>query len=166
MEHVNSLIGTSEGDRPAELNTEKKGGGFIGFVVKQLLLSNYSLSVYLNNWREELYTPVAARIICFELFSVLLMLQCIFYPKLKNQQDVIYFCSIATFMFYLSFFYIRNYIVLLIKKYKIKMEYQLNSNELPSRTTAVFLLANSILILLAFTAKEFYEYHTRFFWWN
>ena len=167
MEHVNTLIGNTGEGSPFHINEDNNNNkGIFRMILQNVLLANYSLSVYLNNWREEMYTTFAAKITCFEIFSVLITLQYIFYPKLKNQQDVIYFCSLAAAIFYISIFYIRTHVMLLFKNFKIKRLHHLKGNDLPSRTTAFFLLANSILISSAFTLKEIYEYHTRFFWWN
>ena len=83
MEHVNSVMG-----RPGEgspfVNNGKNNRGVFKVVLQHILLANYSLSVYLNNWREELYTTLAVKITCFELFTVIITLQYIFYPKLKK----------------------------------------------------------------------------------
>ena len=105
MEHVNTLIGNTGEGSPFHINEDNNNNkGIFRMILQNVLLANYSLSVYLNNWREEMYTTFAAKITCFEIFSVLITLQYIFYPKLKNQQDVIYFCSLAAAIFYISIF--------------------------------------------------------------
>lgn len=166
MEHVNSLIGSSSDRSPFQINNDNNRKGIVRGIIQKVLLANFSLSVYLNRWREERYTLLAVKITCFELFSVLITLQYVFYPKLRNFNDVIYFCSVASFLFYISFFYIRRSILVLFKNLSIKRLYNSKENDLPSRTTAFFLLINSIIIFTAFTLKEIYDYHTRFFWWN
>jgi len=166
MEHLNLLTETSEGRSQFRIHHVKKRVGPVRLFLKQLLLANYSLSVYLNHWREELYTPMAAKITSFELFSILLSVQFIFYPKLRNQEDVMYFCFWAAIIFYLCFFYFQYRIVQLFKHFQVKRRYQQNVNDLPFRTTALIFLGSSSLIMVGFAFKAIYDYQGWFFLWH
>ncbi len=155
-------------DMNSQRNSKTKKGfrALPDTVLEWVLFSNYSMSVFINGWREQLYRPLAVRITGAEFFFLSISILYLTYPKLKNNQDVTWFMIIIGFLFYWCNFYLTNLIGRKFKELRISSKFHKQKNELPSLMSAFFLFGNSFIIFLLLTTKELYDFHTRFFWWN
>jgi hypothetical protein len=142
---------------------------FFRNLFRQLLIYNYSLSVLINDYREPNFSKTCIRITSAELFFILVSVQIILFPKIYTTSQIYCFFLFIVLLFLVSFFYADKVIYQFIKDLRVPTRYEKIHNS-PGRNSLIIL--GSILFCFLFlqffglSILEFYNYHTRYFYWN
>ena len=76
------------------IKTTPQKQSIFGRMLGQLLILNYTVSVYFNGWREEHYSLLAARITGIQASILLILVQYAVYPRLRGPVDLNYYFAI------------------------------------------------------------------------
>jgi len=144
------------------IKTNKKKLSLFQRMLKQLLILNYTVSVYFNGWREEYYSVLAARITGFQASLVLILGQYAIYPRLRGPVDLNFYFSLIAALFYLGNFYLPSGIGRQLKLFGIKQSYQRRKDEMGHLVMGMVVFFGLLAIFCAATFWEVYKYQHRF----
>jgi len=142
--------------------TNKKKLGLFERLLRKLLILNYTVSVYFNEWREQYYSVLAARITGFQVSMVLILGQYAIYPRLRGPVDLNFYFSLIAFFVYIGNIYIPNLIGRQLKLMGTKQTYQKGKDESGHLIIGMALFFGILAIFCAATFWEYYKYQHRF----
>jgi hypothetical protein len=138
-------------------------------IFKDLLLWNYSLSVYINDFREANFSKTCVRITSIELFFLLVSAQILLFPKINSNELIALFVLFILFNFMVSFFYSERLIYRKFKDFSVPNKF---SKIRDTAKNGTMILIGSCIFGVLFiqciglSLLEIYNYHTRYFYWN
>jgi hypothetical protein len=135
-------------------------------LLTKIIISNYSLSVFLSGWQEERYLPRAISLTCFQTFALIVSLFLILNPKLKNKEDLYYLYGEVATMAFLLLVYLRYVIARYIKHHRVLVDLNKNKNDKSKIILSLFFTTTCFILLISSSIAEGYQYFTRFYWWN
>ncbi len=95
----------------------------INTIIFHILMSNYSLSVFLNDFKEYKFSRTCVRITSLELFFIFISIVIYFLPNKYSEQSLIVFFCALVLMFMILYFYFEKNIYLKFRSLDIASKY-------------------------------------------
>jgi len=130
----------------------------IKILVRPVLLSNYSLALSSSDWRAEKIFPRAISATSFQIYLIVISLFVGFYPKLRTQDDFIYFfAEIGLLSFGILFLFRAVITWMYISFHVIQLHRKPNSQPI-SKSLSLSLIISGLVVLLITIGWRMYLY--------
>ncbi len=149
-----------------EGGTKKGSMNPVDRLLQWILLSNYSLAVWMNDWKKDSYSTWTIRLTSTEVFFLLISFFYLIYPGIRTTDDVWFFFTLAFSLFLFCQLFISDILKKKIKDLKISGKYKLYTDPKGWRITGASIFIFTLLTILVLTGFEVYKYYKSVFWWN